>query len=328
METVPEAASFDPLVGHGGGGGADTEQAAAAAADEAAVVYLPPGFRFHPTDEEIIVHYLKKKVTDITFSSVAIGEVDLNKCEPWDLPRKAKMMGKKEWFFFWQKDRKYPTGTRTNRATESGYWKATGKDKEIFQSGRGSGNCVVGMKKTLVFYKGRAPKGQKTNWIMHEYRLHPTQFYNTTREEWVVCRVFHKQTTGVVYMRRSPPHNDAVSRIDSISVVDHHLLQSPSKLPPLTDFTDYSDDKPPAAPLPCSLNLQNPPSALFYPNSDTTTTAAALKAESFSQDAGISPDVTPTEISWELPDGGAALGGLYDDSMADLDRYYSFLNYY
>ncbi|XP_057519925.1 NAC domain-containing protein 92-like [Amaranthus tricolor] len=27
------------------------------------------------------------------------------------------------------------------------------------------------MKKTLVFYLGRSPKGEKTNWIMHEYRL-------------------------------------------------------------------------------------------------------------------------------------------------------------
>lgn len=128
---------------------------------------LPPGFRFHPTDEELITYYLLKKVLDCSFNSRAIAEVDLNKSEPWQLPGKAKM-GEKEWYFFSLRDRKYPTGLRTNRATESGYWKATGKDREIYSSRSGS---LVGMKKTLVFYRGRAPKGEKTNWVMHEYRL-------------------------------------------------------------------------------------------------------------------------------------------------------------
>lgn len=47
---------------------------------------LPPGFRFHPTDEELITHYLQNKISDADFSCRAIGDVDLNKCEPWDLP--------------------------------------------------------------------------------------------------------------------------------------------------------------------------------------------------------------------------------------------------
>ncbi|XP_010549128.1 PREDICTED: NAC domain-containing protein 59 [Tarenaya hassleriana] len=147
---------------------------------------LPPGFRFHPTDEELITHYLCRKVSEVGFTAKAIVEVDLNKCEPWDLPAMASM-GEKEWYFFSLRDRKYPTGLRTNRATEAGYWKTTGKDKEIYRTG-----ILVGMKKTLVFYKGRAPKGEKSNWVMHEYRLENKNPFKPTKEEWVVCRVFEK----------------------------------------------------------------------------------------------------------------------------------------
>lgn len=49
---------------------------------------LPPGFRFHPTDEELVTHYLSNKVSDDRFVCRAVGDVDLNKCEPWDLPCK------------------------------------------------------------------------------------------------------------------------------------------------------------------------------------------------------------------------------------------------
>lgn len=85
-------------------------------------------------------------------------------------------MGEKEWYFFALRDRKYPTGLRTNRATEAGYWKTTGKDKEIFRGG-----VLVGMKKTLVFYKGRAPRGEKSNWVMHEYRLENKHPFKSTK---------------------------------------------------------------------------------------------------------------------------------------------------
>ncbi|KAF7817156.1 protein CUP-SHAPED COTYLEDON 1 [Senna tora] len=160
---------------------------------------LPPGFRFHPSDEELITYYLMNKISDSSFTGRAIGDVDLNKCEPWELPGKAKM-GEKEWYFFSLRDRKYPTGVRTNRATNTGYWKTTGKDKEIIintTTSSSSSTSVVGMKKTLVFYKGRAPRGEKTNWVMHEYRIHSKSSFfssNTNKQldEWVVCRVFQK----------------------------------------------------------------------------------------------------------------------------------------
>ncbi|KAL8487112.1 hypothetical protein ACS0TY_023692 [Phlomoides rotata] len=150
---------------------------------------LPPGFRFHPTDEELITFYLASKVFNGSFCGVEIAEVDLNRCEPWELPDVAKM-GEREWYFFSLRDRKYPTGLRTNRATSAGYWKATGKDREVYSA---STSALLGMKKTLVFYKGRAPRGEKTKWVMHEYRLDGDfSCRHTGKEEWVICRIFHK----------------------------------------------------------------------------------------------------------------------------------------
>ncbi|CAL1383613.1 unnamed protein product [Linum trigynum] len=162
---------------------------------------LPPGFRFHPTDEELITFYLASKVFHGSFCGVQIAEIDLNRCEPWDLPDVAKM-GEKEWYFFSLRDRKYPTGLRTNRATGAGYWKATGKDREVYSTGRPD-SMLLGLKKTLVFYKGRAPKGEKTKWVMHEYRLEghfSYRHHSTSKEEWVICRIFHKtveKKTGI-----------------------------------------------------------------------------------------------------------------------------------
>jgi len=86
--------------------------------------------------------------------------------------------GEQEWYFFSPRDRKYPNGVRPNRAATSGYWKATGTDKPILTS---DGHQKVGVKKALVFYGGKPPKGVKTNWIMHEYRLVHDSFNSTSK---------------------------------------------------------------------------------------------------------------------------------------------------
>ncbi|OEL25346.1 NAC domain-containing protein 76 [Dichanthelium oligosanthes] len=151
---------------------------------------VPPGFRFHPTDEELLYYYLRKKVAYEPIDLDVIREIDLNKLEPWDLKDRCRIGTgpQNEWYFFSHKDKKYPTGTRTNRATTAGFWKATGRDKAIFLSNARR----IGLRKTLVFYIGRAPHGKKTDWIMHEYRL-DEENVEIQEDGWVVCRVFKKK---------------------------------------------------------------------------------------------------------------------------------------
>ncbi|GAB4839725.1 hypothetical protein Ancab_020435 [Ancistrocladus abbreviatus] len=166
------------------------------------VMMLPPGFRFHPTDEELVVQYLKRKVFSCPLPASIIPEVDVCKSDPWDLPGEVGQ----ERYFFSTREAKYPNGNRSNRATISGYWKATGKDKAIVSSSRTNSlhqQIVVGMKKTLVFYRGKPPHGIRTDWVMHEYRLSnaiaPTSNKNSSQNsamakgDWVLCRIFLKK---------------------------------------------------------------------------------------------------------------------------------------
>lgn len=70
------------------------------------------------------------------------------------------------WFFFCSPDKKYGTGSRKKRDNDIGFWKVTGNDTPIFYDSR-----IVGMKRSLVFHRGKAGRGDRTDWVMHEYRL-------------------------------------------------------------------------------------------------------------------------------------------------------------
>ncbi|XP_078173325.1 protein CUP-SHAPED COTYLEDON 3-like [Carex rostrata] len=160
---------------------------------------LPPGFRFYPSDEELVCYYLYKKVANERISEGTLVEVDLHTREPWELPEVAKLSAD-EWYFFSFKDRKYATGSRANRATKTGYWKATGKDRTVHNP---STHEIVGMRKTLVFYSGRAPNGVKTGWVMHEFRLETPNA--PAKEDWVLCRVFNKGRDTSQYSKEQGP---------------------------------------------------------------------------------------------------------------------------
>ncbi|PWA40586.1 NAC domain-containing protein 68 [Artemisia annua] len=181
--------------------------------DVEAKLNLPPGFRFHPTDEELIVHYLSHKsrsmsgIATVDSPPSIIADVDLYKHEPWDLPEMA-LFGTKEWYFFTPRDRKYPNGSRPNRVTRNGYWKATGADKPI--KSKSDPKVTVGIKKALVFYAGKGTKGIKTNWIMHEYR-HPAP---SKLDAWVLCRLYNKKNNPKEMI--IPPQDNNTSPLDEL----------------------------------------------------------------------------------------------------------------
>ncbi|VAI88087.1 unnamed protein product [Triticum turgidum subsp. durum] len=151
----------------------------------------------------------------------------------------AACVGGREWYFFSLRDRKYATGQRTNRATRSGYWKATGKDRAILAHGE----ALVGMRKTLVFYQGRAPKGTRMEWVMHEFRLEEERHRHhqqqqkggaaaaaeprcQLKEDWVLCRVFYKSRTT----SPRPPSEEACTFFSELGL--------PTVPPPLAPLID------------------------------------------------------------------------------------------
>ncbi|XP_024928408.2 transcription factor JUNGBRUNNEN 1 isoform X2 [Ziziphus jujuba] len=162
-----------------------------------------PGFRFHPTDEELVGFYLRRKVEKKAISIELIKQIDIYKYDPWDLP--ISTVGDKEWYFFCIRGRKYRNSIRPNRVTGSGFWKATGIDKPIYSVKEADHHECIGLKKSLVYYRGSAGKGTKTDWMMHEFRLPPnglpTTFPNlketTTSQQleaevWTICRIFKR----------------------------------------------------------------------------------------------------------------------------------------
>ncbi|KAJ7968153.1 NAC domain protein [Quillaja saponaria] len=151
-------------------------------------VNLPPGFRFYPTDEELVVHFLHRKAALLPCHPDVIPDLDLYPYDPWELDGKALAEGN-QWYFFSRRTQ--------NRITSNGYWKSMGIEEPVNAS---TSNKKVGIKKYFVFHVGEAPAGVKTSWIMQEYRLPDSASSSrsskrkgnpkTDYSKWVVCRVY------------------------------------------------------------------------------------------------------------------------------------------
>uniref|UniRef100_A0ACD5XLT7 Uncharacterized protein n=1 Tax=Avena sativa TaxID=4498 RepID=A0ACD5XLT7_AVESA len=185
-------------------------EAAGASSGARTLLKLPPGYHFAPTDEELIVHYLRRRINGFPqllpiFKDVA----SLDSQRPEEVTAKFKDCGVDRWFFFTKRRRKYARGNRPNRMTSgNGFWKATGPQRMI-RSGRGQGRRLVGRVRTLVFYsapptketenkdmegKAAALSEWKTSWTMYEYENLTSEEEAADKNvdklgEWVLCTI-------------------------------------------------------------------------------------------------------------------------------------------
>ncbi|GAB4848645.1 hypothetical protein Ancab_003355 [Ancistrocladus abbreviatus] len=205
---------------------------------------LPIGFRFRPTDEELLVHYLKRMTLSLPLPAPVIPVFNVFLSDPWALPGDLK---EKRYFFC-----KGKCGKITPAC--SGYWKLIGKDrrkgKEIVASAM---NQVVGTRKSLAFYHGKHPHGSRTSWVMHEYHLFDsTSTQNPVGhiEDWVVCLVFQRKRqprNHGVFLTSTNCKKDFKLTVDAPSYIDFKMEDNSDLGPPQpysprpSDLTDDLD---------------------------------------------------------------------------------------
>ncbi|XP_038879890.1 NAC domain-containing protein 83-like [Benincasa hispida] len=198
---------------------------------------LPPGFRFEPTEEELVFEYLKCKVFSSALPASIIPDINgVWNLDPWDIPAGGGGVGggdrEEEKYLFSKKaaaedEQEYVDNNNNNMGivgwSRSGYWKARGWEKEILSSDIGV--RLVGMKKTLDFYSNT----KKTGWVMHQYRLqlrpHSSHYSaaatNLVNNNWVLCRIFCNKLFNHHHLTHRPLHYSISSTNHQHQDLDH-----------------------------------------------------------------------------------------------------------
>ncbi|CAH8268833.1 unnamed protein product [Arabidopsis lyrata] len=154
---------------------------------------FPPGYRFVPNDEELILHYLKpfSQGNKCSFLNVPINHVNIYESNPQQLSEKYEKGNDKEWFFISERTKIGEAGRNKKRVANGGYWNATVATKRI-----DAGNGIVGYKISLEYYVGKQPNGVKGDWLMHEYWFESSDDNNNEKVDHVLCKIYLTPTAA------------------------------------------------------------------------------------------------------------------------------------
>ncbi|KAF3450056.1 hypothetical protein FNV43_RR06135 [Rhamnella rubrinervis] len=234
-------------------------------------VIIPAGTRFAPNDQQLISYYLRNKVTNqFLVPCDKIRVANLYDYHPQQLTGMVECeRDQEEWYYFTQRNRKYPRGCRPNRSTGNGYWKAVGSERSVKDNG--GDNNVCGYRRSLDYYEGQFLKGTKTVWKMHEYRLmhhhhQPNTHHHPTNpmkmDEWVLCKIYKKRdskaTPNCGYEMSEQVASDSTSPSDQYPDDQENYVNTVSMSQPSCNIDDQMFDQP----------LMNLPNATEYDVSD------------------------------------------------------------
>ncbi|KAI9161729.1 hypothetical protein LWI28_020180 [Acer negundo] len=251
---------------------------------------FPPGYRFCPSDRQLIVCYLRKKVYNQTLPKIDdIYDVEINKYTPLQLFDNYWRAGEAAMYFFTSRDRKYLKGKRPNRAVVGGFWKATASKQAIGDEN----NLIIGYKSALVYHRGTFKNSTKTDWLMQEYTLPDNTLANIPSTSsstnmklntFVLCKIYRKSTKLFESMEPStsssapplqaPPmllqandHYEQMPPELPLQANDHHE-QMPPELP-LQAINDHHEQTPPVLPLQAiNYHHEQPPPVLPLQTND------------------------------------------------------------
>ncbi|CAL9189184.1 unnamed protein product [Musa hybrid cultivar] len=143
---------------------------------DTSVLRIPPGYRFVPTAEELVVDYLANWVAGTPLPGRAVAFADVYGTEPWNLLGSDRQEG----YFFAERQPKTSGGSRVDRTAGTGSWLLNRRQEPVKSIVDGR-EMVVGRRSYLSFKDGRR---KNSGWTMYEYEM-----YSSTFETRVLCHV-------------------------------------------------------------------------------------------------------------------------------------------
>ncbi|CAF1697361.1 hypothetical protein HID58_050616 [Brassica napus] len=184
---------------------------------------LPVGYRFHPTEQELILHYLLPKAFSSPLPSSIIPVFDVFFSHPLTFP--GDQEERQRYFFSKKRQEVSSNDHRIKISSGNGYWKPIRKERGVIVCGR-----TVGIRRTLVFYgtNNTSSSSNKTRWCMTEYCL---AGFSSTKVfgEWAVYKVYKRKEPKGRRQRKSRVR-DAEEK--EFTIGSNHEIGPPPASPP------------------------------------------------------------------------------------------------